>query len=132
MGLTSWTGPTLRKNDVAIAKNYLNSQELEALNRIVTVYLDFAELQAINRRPMRMTEWISKLDDFLKLSEREVLTHAGKISAESAKAHAEAAYDRWSELRSHDPHPVDAHFDAALSDTKTLARRRLPRASKST
>ena len=71
MGLTSGQG-TARRADIAIAKNYLATDELEALNRIVTAYLEFAELQALNRRPMYMADWISKLDDFLRLSEREV------------------------------------------------------------
>jgi hypothetical protein len=84
MGLTSWAGPTLRKADVAIAKNYLDVDELDALNKIVTAYLDFAEVQALNRRPMYMVDWITKLDEFLKLADREVLVHAGSIS------HAEA------------------------------------------
>ena len=80
MGLTSWAGPTPRKADVAIAKNYLNADELDALNKIVIAYLDFAEVQALNRRPMYMADWIAKLDDFLRLGERDVLTHAGSIS----------------------------------------------------
>ena len=77
MGLTSWIGTKPRKEDVAIAKNYLNSEELEVFNRIVAGYLEFAELQALNRKPMTMKNWIAKLDDFLHLGEREILTHAG-------------------------------------------------------
>lgn len=68
MGLTSWTGDRPRKADVSIAKNYLNQEEIEALNLIVSAYLDFAELQARGRRPMHMADWISKLDDFLRLA----------------------------------------------------------------
>jgi hypothetical protein len=75
MGLTSYAGGRIRLEDAKIAKNYLNEAELQALNRIVTAYLEFAELQALNRRPMAMRDWISKLDDFLKLSDREILTH---------------------------------------------------------
>ncbi len=88
MGLTNWknapAGP-VRKPDVTIAKNYLAEDELKALNLIVSAYLDFAELQATSRRPMHMRDWITKLDDFLKLSERDILTHAGKISHETAR-----------------------------------------------
>lgn len=95
MGLTSWknapSGP-VRKTDVTIAKNYLSHDEIESLNRIVSAYLEFAELQARNRRPMRMADWISKLDDFLKLSERDILTHAGKISHEAAQEHAHSEF----------------------------------------
>lgn len=66
MGLTSWSGEKLRKNDTSIAKNYLKQEELDALNKIVTAYLDFAEVQVLNQRPMYMRDWIAKLDDFMK------------------------------------------------------------------
>ena len=85
MGLTSQKGKRPLKSEVSIAKNYLGQDEIEALNRIVTAYLEFAELQALQRKPMAMTDWISKLDDFLKLSDREVLDHAGNISHHDAK-----------------------------------------------
>ena len=84
MGLTTWAGDAPSKADVAVAKNYLADGELEALNRIVNAYLEFAELQAMNRKPMYMADWIGKLDDFLRLSEREILRHAGKVSNEAA------------------------------------------------
>jgi virulence RhuM family protein len=73
-----------RKVDVAIAKSYLGAEELDALNRIVTAYLEFAELQAMNRKPMYMADWIAKLDDFLALSDRELLYHAGRVSHDDA------------------------------------------------
>lgn len=82
MGLTSWTGALPKRTDAEIAKNYLSSDELDTLNRIVSLYLDFAELQAKSHKPMYMKDWIQKLDDFLKLSGKELLSHAGKISAE--------------------------------------------------
>ena len=85
MGLTSWTGALPKRTDAEIAKNYLSSDELDTLNRIVSLYLDFAELQAKSHKPMYMKDWIQKLDDFLKLSGKELLSHAGKISAELAK-----------------------------------------------
>jgi hypothetical protein len=86
MGLTAWAGGQPRKSDALIAKNYLAVAELETLNRIVTAYLEFAELQARNRKPMFMVNWIAKLDDFLRLSEREILTHSGRISHDLALA----------------------------------------------
>lgn len=95
MGLTSWLGEKPRKNDVAIAKNYLNQEELDALNKIVTAYLDFAEVQALNKRPMYMSDWITKLDDFLRLGERDILTHAGKVSHEEAVLKAQLEYDKY-------------------------------------
>ncbi len=102
MGLTNWKtapGGPLRKADVTIAKNYLNKEELEALNLIVSAYLDFAELQARGHRPMYMREWIAKLDDFLRLSEREVLASAGKISHALAEEHAYTQFAQYDEQR---------------------------------
>ncbi|MCB9529799.1 MAG: virulence RhuM family protein [Myxococcales bacterium] len=124
MGLTSWPGDAIRKADVAVAKNYLVPDEIETLNRVVSAYLDFAELQAMNRRPMTMDAWVRKLDDFLRLSEREVLTHAGAVSAEAARLHAEAEFERW---RSRHPvvlAPVDLAFEAAVSEVRELAKSR--------
>lgn len=85
MGLTSWKGSRVRQQDVIVAKNYLNSTEIDELNRIVVMYLDYAEDMARRRRPMRMLEWENKLDAFLRFNERDVLTHAGKLSAEVAE-----------------------------------------------
>jgi len=93
MGLTSWSGDQPRKGDVGVAKNYLNEDEIKALNLIVSAYLDFAELQAVARRPMHMADWIRKLDDFIRMSDRAILTHAGTISHETARLKAEAEYD---------------------------------------
>jgi len=102
MGLTTWknapAGP-VRKADVTIAKNYLGKDEIEALNLIVSAYLDFAELQARAHHPMHMQDWIAKLDDFLRLSERDILTHAGKISHELAEEHAHAEFAKYDEQR---------------------------------
>ncbi len=84
MGITNWTGPSIRKNEVTVAKNYLSEEELDILNRIVTAYLEFAELQALSRKPMYMRDWIDKLDDFLKMSGRDLLKHAGSISHDQA------------------------------------------------
>lgn len=84
MGLTSWAGARPRQEDAEIAKNYLTAEELDTLNRIVTAYLEFAELQALNRKPMYMRDWSVKMDEFLRLSGRELLDHAGCISHEEA------------------------------------------------
>jgi hypothetical protein len=127
MGLTSWSGATIRKADVEVAKNYLTVEEIELLNRVVAAYLDFAELQARGRRPMSMEAWIAKLDDFLRLSDRDVLTHAGRISAEAAREHAAAELARWRAGRKALPEPVDADFEAAISEATRLTRTRPPR-----
>ena len=95
MGLTSWQGAKVRKPDVAIAKNYLNENELKKLSLIVTQYLDFAELQALERRPMTMRDWLAKLDAFLRAGDREILEDAGDISAEEAKRKAELEFDKF-------------------------------------
>jgi hypothetical protein len=120
MGLTTWPGSRPRRADVGVAKNYLSKDELEALNLIVSFYLDFAELQARSRRPMRMAEWIAKLDDFLRLSERQILTHAGKVSHEATLARAEAEYDRYRAIEDAKPSEVDRHFEEAVRKLKQL------------
>lgn len=95
MGLTNFKGNYLTVADAHVAKNYLNEPELKQLNLIVSLYLDFAELQATNDRAMSMENWINKLDDFLKLSEKEILTNAGKISAEKAERLANKEYEKY-------------------------------------
>lgn len=110
MGLTSWTGALPKRTDAEIAKNYLSSDELDTLNRIVSLYLDFAELQAKSHKPMYMKDWIQKLDDFLKLSGKELLSHAGKISAELAKQKADTEYDKFKERTAYSFSPVEIHF----------------------
>ena len=127
MGLkTTRPGGIIRKEDVSIAKNYLDPDELWVLNRIVNVYLEFAELQALRRKAMTMREWIVKLDEFLKLSDHELLNHAGKISADSAKVKAGLEYDRYRALLDSEPRAVDADFERAakqLKETHAEARR---------
>ncbi len=102
MGLTTWKnspkGP-IRKQDVSVAKNYLNEEELAALNRTVTMYLDYAEDQALSRKPMYMADWIKKLDKFLQFNEKNILTNAGKISHQMALEHAEGEFDKFKNER---------------------------------
>ena len=113
MGLTSWKGAKPRKPDVAIAKNYLTEEELKKLSLIVTQYLDFAELQALERRPMTMRDWIAKLDAFLRAGDREILEHAGTISAEEAKRSAELQFEKFDRQRRQ---LEDAQADAQFAD----------------
>jgi len=124
MGLTSWSGDKPRKSDVSVAKNYLDQQEIEALNRIVTAYLEFAELQALQRKPMAMADWTAKLDDFIKLSDREVLSHAGKISHEQAKEKAELTYTVYQQQQAKLAQPVDEHFEQSLEELKRIEKRK--------
>jgi hypothetical protein len=110
MGLTSWGGSFPSKSDVMYAKNYLLEEEVEVLNRIVNLYLEYAELQAISKKPMYMKDWIDKLDEFLKSAGRDILTHAGKISAEVAKLKAETEYSKFKERTKNELTPVEKHF----------------------
>ena len=110
MGLTSWTGAMPRQSDAEIAKNYLSENELDTLNRIVSLYLDFAELQAKSHTPMYMKDWIQKLDDFLKLSGKALLNHAGKISAELARDKADTEYHKFRERTALQLSPVEKDF----------------------
>lgn len=95
MGLTSWRGAKVRKADVSIAKNYLREDELRALNNLVEQYLLFAEGQALRRMEMHMADWIDRLDAFLTLNERDILSGAGRISHELAQMHAEGEYGKY-------------------------------------
>ncbi len=131
MGLSTWTGAVPRKSDVTVARNYLAADELDALNRIVSAYLEFAELQALGRRPMHMADWIAKLDDFLRLGEREILEHAGRISHDVAVARAEAEYERFSALRATLPSPVERDFDESVRVVKQIESRRGPQGKRS-
>ncbi|MFO1453751.1 MAG: RhuM family protein [Lysobacterales bacterium] len=131
MGMTSTSADHPRKQDAPVAKNYLQADELEALNRIVTAYLEFAELQALNRQPMTMAGWIAKLDDFLRLSGRELLTHGGRVSHADALQHAQQQYDLWRKQRATLPQAVDRDFDAATQALKPIAtQRKAPRKPK--
>ena len=110
MGLTTWSGAMPSKPEAEIAKNYLTHEEIKSLNRIVSLYLDFAEMQAEEHRPMYMKDWINILDDFLRISRKDILTHAGKISAKLAKEKADQEYDRFKERTKNNLSPVEIHF----------------------
>ena len=99
MGLTTWKGAKVRRDDVTVAKNYLDQQEIEELNRIVVMYLDYAEDQARRGRPLYMHDWRAKLDAFLQFNERDILTDAGHVSMEVARTLALDAYDAFSTRR---------------------------------
>jgi hypothetical protein len=124
MGMTTWLGDKPRKTDAEIAKNYLNEKELDVLNRIVNMYLEFAELQALSRKPMYMREWISKLDDFLKVSGRDILKHSGKVSHEKALERASAEYEKYQKERLNEPSPVERQFLEAVKEMKQIEKGR--------
>ena len=110
MGLTTWTGMMPKRTDAEYAKNYLNEEEMDMLNRIVNLYIDFAEIRAKDHKPMYMRDWIAKLDDFLRLSDKEILANAGTISAKLAKEKADAEYDKFKERTAYELTPVEIHF----------------------
>lgn len=137
MGLTNWTGANrgapVRKADVGIAKNYLNADELDTLNRIVTAYIEVAELQAQARQPMTMRDWAQELDNFLRLTRKDILTHAGKVSAETALAKAQAVYVEYRTRVRDLPTRVDKDFEDAIAQpVKQLqkSRKALPNKKK--
>jgi hypothetical protein len=120
MGLTSWTGKKVRKKDIAIAKNYLNENEIKQLNRIVTMYLDYAEDQAERNNPLYMKDWEEKINKFLQFSERDILKNAGKISKEVATALAAEEYDKYSRQRIEEESSKKNDFDDFLEENKNL------------
>jgi hypothetical protein len=111
MGLTNWRGAKVRRQDVTIAKNYLAENELAALNNLVEQYLIFAEGQAMRRISMHMSDWIKKLDAFLNINDRDILTHAGKISHEIAQQLAEGEYEKFSRYRLSEQDRIGNAFD---------------------
>jgi hypothetical protein len=124
MGLTTWknapAGP-IRKGDVGVAKNYLTAGEIDSLNRIVSMYLDYAEEQARRRVPMHMADWVRKLDAWLKFNERETLTHAGAVSAALAQQHAEREFERFDRARlEREAAEPTSDFDRLVEGTRPL------------
>ena len=122
MGLTNWRGSKVRKQDVTIAKNYLNEEELAALNNLVEQYLVFAEGQAMRRVPMHMNDWITKLHGFLNLNDRAILDHAGKISHEMALELAEAEYEKFNRQRIKQADATGGDFDKVIKQLQTQTK----------
>ena len=122
LGLTNWRGAVIRKQDVVIAKNFLAEPELAALNNLMEQYLVFAEGQAMRRIPMHMADWIKKLDAFLTLNQRDILSHAGRISHEVAQVKAELEYDRYRALVDAQPRSVDSDFEKVAKQLQNVSR----------
>ena len=110
MGLTSWAGKEIKKADVEIAKNYLSDTELDALNKIVTAYLDIAEVRALDHEPMYMKDWLETIDDYLKMTRREILTTAGRVSHQQALDKAHDEYKKYREKEADKLSLVEKHF----------------------
>jgi len=116
MGMTVLPEGKLRKMDAAIAKNYLIEEEIDMLNLVVSAYLDFAEMQARRRIPMYMKDWITLLDDFLKLSKHEILSHKGKVSAEQALEKAKAEYEKYKQKSADELSEIEKHYVKQLEE----------------
>ena len=110
MGLTSWKHDEIHRSDVEVAKNYLTEQELDALNKIVTAYLDIAEVRALNKEPMYMKDWLETIDDYLKMTRRDILTSSGHISHKQAIEKAHAEYDKYKNRLDDTLSPVEKDF----------------------
>ena len=125
MGLTSWLGENINKSDIEIAKNYLNADELNILNRLVSMYLDFAELQALNHKPMYMKDWIIKLDDFLKMTDKKILSHSGKITHDKALEKAQKEYLKYkNKVIAGSFSPVEKHFLKAVKEIEKIDKQK--------
>jgi hypothetical protein len=120
MGITNFPGKNLLKRDVEVAKNYLSEEELGVLNRIVNAYLELAEVQALNRQPMTMSDWQQRLDQFLTMTGRELLSHAGSISHQQALNKAHQEFEKYREQRLQQPSDVEKHFIEAERELKRL------------
>ena len=110
MGLTSWEHDEIHRSDVEIAKNYLTEQELDVLNKIVTAYLDIAEVHALNQEPMYMKDWLETIDDYLKMTRRDILTSSGHISHKQAIEKAHAEYNKYKNRLEDKLSPVEKDF----------------------
>jgi hypothetical protein len=124
LGLTHIKGDKPTKQETEVAKNYLTEPELNMLNRMVSAYLDLAEIQALNRKPMYMTDWIGKLDEFIKISGNDILDHLGSISHQQALQKAQDEYEKFKEQAKNEPSQVEMHFVKHLeSSAKALKKK---------
>lgn len=126
LGLTSMKGSKPTKQETEIAKNYLEEKELAVLNRMVTAYLELAEIQALNRKPMYMKDWIEKLDEFVKMTGNEILNHAGSISHEQALQKANTEYEKFKEKNKNELSQVEKHFIEQLKKTTQKLKKKTP------
>ena len=124
MGLTSWNGKQIKKTDVEIAKNYLSEKELDALNKIVTAYLDIAEVRALDHEPMYMKDWLETIDDYLKMTRREILSTAGRISHEQALDKAHEEYKKFKAKERDQISLVEKHFLESIGELDKIGGRK--------
>lgn len=127
LGLTHIKGTKPTKQEIEIAKNYLNAEELNVLNRMVTAYLELAELQALNRKPMYMKDWIERLDDFLRMTGNDILQHAGTISHQQALKKANAEYEKYKEQTKNELTEAEKHFVKQIETTAKKLNQKKPK-----
>ena len=120
MGLTSWAGKQIKRADVEVAKNYLSSDEIDALNKIVTAYLDIAEVRALNHEPMYMKDWLETIDDYLKMTRRDILTTKGQITHRQAIEKAHAEYEKYKAKQEDALSLVEQHFIESIRELEKL------------
>lgn len=120
MGLTTWSGNHIKRSDVEVAKNYLDEKELDALNKIVTAYLDIAEVHALNQEPMYMKEWLETIDDYLRMTRRDILTTKGKVTHQQALEKAHSEYEKYKRNQEYILSPVECHFLESIGELDKL------------
>lgn len=120
MGLTSWEGKQIKRSDTEIAKNYLTSQELDALNKIVSAYLDIAEVRALAHEPMYMKDWLETIDDYLKMTRRDILTTKGRVTHQQAINKAHTEYEKYHKKQDEMISPVEQHFIESIKELEAL------------
>ena len=120
MGLTTWSGNRIKRSDVEVAKNYLDEKELDALNKIVTAYLDIAEVHALNQEPMYMKDWLETIDDYLRMTRRDILTTKGKVTHQQALEKAHSEYERYKRNQEYILSPVECHFLESIGELDKL------------
>lgn len=116
MGLTSWEGKQIKRSDTEIAKNYLNQMELDALNKIVSAYLDIAEVRALAHEPMYMKDWLETIDDYLKMTRRDILTTKGRVTHKQAIDKAHEEYEKYRKKQDELLSPVEKHFIESIRE----------------
>ena len=116
MGLTTWSGKRIKLSDVEVAKNYLDEKELDALNKIVTAYLDIAEVHALNQEPMYMKDWLETIDDYLRMTRRDILTTKGKVTHQQALEKAHLEYEKYKRNQEYILSPVECHFLESIGE----------------
>lgn len=120
MGLTSWEGKKIKRSDTEIAKNYLTQTELDALNKIVSAYLDIAEVRALAHEPMYMKDWLETIDDYLKMTRRDILTTKGRVTHKQAIDKAHAEYEKYRKKQDELLSPVERHFIESIKELEAL------------